>query len=217
MLVLIHGFGTQIEQWKFRKPLDEKRGFLAFSEDIEQGKAVVFTWGIQQEFDFVEVINPLTFLDVYKKEKEMSESKKMLNELTNFLETYQPDTVVCHSMGAFLLWNVVDSGNLPPCVKTVILVQADVQTNRELPQHEKAVIEDGNRKWYNIYCQWDNALLSSFAVNQALPTGLVGAQNKYITNIFYALEKGPNFHEEILKQEKFRDLVYRLRNNERID
>ena len=208
--LLIHGFGTKINYdlgfYQYRPTED----FLAWEKDIEFGNAKIFSWGIRQDKNWKNIANVAQYLDLYIREKSLAQNKYMLIELDKVIKETQPEIIVCHSMGAFLLENYCSSFELPEYAKKIVFSQADI---RSIPNLEKQLVLNQSLKLHNYYCGWDPALISSLAVNLSRPDGLYAIQIKKelmsrIKNIFYPLGlSGTNLHIDAINSPKFKKLI----------
>ncbi len=208
--LLIHGFGTKVNYdlgfWKYPPTED----FDAWSKEIEFGNAKIFSWGIRQEKSWKNILNPMPYLDLYRREQSLAMNKYMIEELHKTMTETQPEIIVCHSMGSFLLENYCGLFDLPSSLQKIVFSQADI---RKIPNIEKQLKNNPNLKLQNYYCGWDNALLSSFLINLSRPAGLYGLRitkgfEKQIQNIFYSLGNlHKNCHIDAINSPKFKKLI----------
>ena len=79
--LLIHGFGTKVNYNTpfFKYPPNED--FKAWEKEIKEEKAKIFSWGINVEFGYKQIFNPLDYLSIYKREKSLAQNKYMLEKL----------------------------------------------------------------------------------------------------------------------------------------
>jgi hypothetical protein len=208
--LLIHGFGTKVnyDLGFYKYPPTED--FLAWKEDIGLGNAKIFSWGIRQEKNWRNVLSPLPYLELYKREKSLVKNKYLLLELHKAIEETNPEIIVCHSMGCFLLENYCGLHNLPKSVQKIVFSQGDIV---RIPNLEKQLGQNPKLKLENYYCGWDQALLTSVSVNLYKPAGLFGIRiNKelgnQIQNIFWPLGNlHKNCHVDAINSIKFKEKV----------
>ena len=139
--LLIHGFGTKVnyDLGFFQYPPTED--FLAWKDLIKSGEAKIFSWGIRQSKTFKNVLNPLPYLQLYKAELKLANNKYMLEELNKTIVATQPEIIVCHSMGSYLLENYCGSFELPNSVTKIVFSQADI---RAIPNIQKELEKNSN-------------------------------------------------------------------------
>jgi hypothetical protein len=208
--LLIHGFGTKVNYdlgfWKYPPTED----FLAWEDEIKAGNAKIFSWGISQQKNWKNFGNPLSYLELYKREKSLAKNKYMLLELDKVIKETNPEIIVCHSMGAFLLENYCKDYELNQNLNKIVFSQADIL---RIPNIQNQLWKRDNLKLDNYYCSWDTALISSMVINKFRPAGLVGvrldneAENK-IKNIFWSLRNlHKNCHIDAINNPKFKSKI----------
>lgn len=203
-LVLIHGNSAGIK-FPMRDRQIKYGSFTVFKELIDSGEAILFGWHyINEEFDLFKTLNPFEFRRQYFTEKEYCGSEAAWLKLDRFLELQQPEKIVCHSMGCYLLLNTINVYGLPKTVKSVYLAQGDFDrefklTNADIVQR----IKSGELKIYNYHCDWDQMLALSIAANGVIPGGLTGTNEKYFTNILFPSPRKLNVHQAILDSDRF--------------
>ena len=193
-IALIHGFGAGINYSIFQKTESSNAGFVAFDDLIAKEKAKVFDWRISRNLNLVQVLSVFPILKIYWQEKAKSQSEKIQNQLKIFLESNQPKIIICHSMGAMLLFG--HNYKLPISVKKIVLIQADISSNAKIPKNLQKL------EIINYFCPWDNALLGSNFLNLNIMAGQIGL--KGATNIFFPLLlNNLNMHTFPLRSNKF--------------
>jgi hypothetical protein len=206
--LLIHGFGTKVnyDLGFYKYPPNED--FLAWKEEIKEGRAKIFSWGITQSKNWKNVLNPLSYLELYKREKSLAKNKYMLLELNKVIKETNPEIIVCHSMGCYLLENYCGSYDLPKSLQKIVFSQGDI---RKISNLEKQLESNPALKLQNYYCSWDQALISSVAVNLSRPAGLFGIRIKeslknQIQNIFWPLGNlHKNCHVDAINNIEFKN------------
>jgi hypothetical protein len=208
--LLIHGFGTKVDYdlgfWKYPPTED----FKAWEKDIESGEAAIFSWGIMQQQNWKNIANPLSYLQLYKREKSLAKNKYMLLELDKALKGANPEIIVCHSMGSSLLENYCQSFELDDNLKKIVFSQADAF---KIPNIQNQLWKKENLKLDNYYCGWDPALISSSGVNLVRPAGLFGLRvegeiRHKIKNIFWPLGNiHKNCHIDAINSSKFKSAI----------
>ena len=208
--LLIHGFGTKVNYDLAFYQYPPTEDFLAWESDIEFGNAKIFSWGIRQDKNWKNIANAAQYLELYRREKSLAQNKYMMLELDKAIKETQPEIIVCHSMGAFLLENYCETYELSGCVKKIVFSQADI---RSIPNLEKQLELNPNLKLYNYYCGWDPALNTSLVLNLSRPAGLYGIKIKkeyenQIKNIFFPLGfSSTNLHIDAINSPKFKKLI----------
>jgi Serine hydrolase len=189
--LLIHGFGVGVQYSVFAKAHNDNCGFLAFDQMLRSGQAKAFNWRISKKFNILQTLNPLNSLQHYFQERSKSKQMQYHDQLDKIMKEYQPDTVVCHSMGCLFLLNFLERNTLSKSVTEIIFSQADIDKQHVIPLNLQALFEKNEVNLINYYCFWDNALLSSSIVNFSIRSGQVGwwpkNQNGKIANKFYPL------------------------------
>lgn len=186
-IVLIHGFATGLDISIIRTARGEEAGFFGFKNLIEKGIAKPFRWDERASLSFWKSLSPLTYLTVYKRESESIHSEKTLAALDAFLRAEQPRVVVCHSMGCALLLAFLSRHGLPPSVRHVVFIQADVPRNTPLPPVE-------NVTWHNLHCPWDPTLFASSLYHRTIRAGQTGLRDPNAHNRLTPLFGGMNLH-----------------------
>ena len=202
-ILLIHGFGINIAS-PFQSPLGETKGFDCFQDQIANQTAQTFEWSIATKYTFLQSMNPSCYLKTYREEQKKAESYAIHEQLNEMIIKEQPSTIVCHSMGAYLLLNYLEHFESTNSVKDIIFTQADISTNRNL--HKLRIYDQLKRnkiKITNYYCQWDPALLSSSIYNSSLRAGLKGINEDIVCNKFFPLNKHLSAHISPLMDEDF--------------
>lgn len=182
----------------FRPPLNETGGFYAFRQQIKNNEAVSFSWGDQQELNFIQSLNPFSYLSIYKSEERMVEGVELQHRLYQFLVDQHATTVIAHSLGCRLIFETAKQFGLPPNVRRVIWVQSVMKNHDSVKEVFPELI--------NIWCPWDPTLLSAmFFINSSLRSGLVPIQDA--KNLFLPLWRLPNLHTSSQKDSRLCDLV----------
>ena len=188
-IILIHGFGIGITAPFLRRGFGESAGFAAFNEMIVGGEAAVFYWGIKKQVSPWKILNPIFWLNLYEDEKILSQATATHRQLHDFLFYEQPEIIVSHSMGCFLLNEYLKQNSLPSSVKRIFFVQSDLSRRAKL---------NTNLPIINIYCFWDSTLLLSAIYNHERRGGLLPIKGVSVKNIFTPLWRLPNPHNNIL-------------------
>ena len=169
-------------------------------------------WGIGDQdipkyFNLSEFLNPHKHLSLYKLEESKSQSKKTHDELHLELSKSLPNCVVCHSMGSQLLISYLQSHTVPDSVSYIVFVQANISSKQQLPKYLKKLLESKKIKLINLYCPWDQALMSLIFLRGFVPAGMIGLKHKQIHNIFFPLYKLPNLHTSSIRDSKLTKLL----------
>jgi hypothetical protein len=209
MEFLIHGYGVgasyNILGYKTKPAKFNHSGFIAYPD------AYVFNWFTEKNFGFLETVNLLSHYRLYKYEQKIANSKSLQARLNKELELKNPETIICHSMGCFLLLEYFRS--YKPCsnLKRVILLQGDYSSSYNLP---KSLTESKQIEIFNFYNWLDQALFQSSVLSLNLKAGQIGwkslekEKNNVIIlqqvtrkNILNKISLWPkNYHTQILKQ-----------------
>ncbi len=207
-IVIIHGYAVDMEMGVFRRRLGYDAGFAAFRSLLDSGDAVMFRWGEHMRFSSLHYINPFAHLRVYNVEKKKATSDRLQHEFSEFMNKEKPDTIVCHSMGSYLLINYINKYGLPDYVRKIVFVQGDIPAGT-LITHPDVVrrLEDRELTIYNYHCWWDITLISSILINGYIPVGVGGGRFKHITNRFFPLYRTINLHQSSMNDRKLIELI----------
>jgi hypothetical protein len=195
---LIHGYGKALD---IQEPdIPENGGFYIFDNEITQNQAYPYIWAEPVQRNFLTPYNLIAQIQLYYRERYKTEDTKEHQRLYQELESQKPKTIIAHSSGARLLVNYLVDYKLPPSVQTIIFVQADISREEldlaNLPNQAKFI---------NFWCWWDPALITSTLLNKYIPIGLCPPEPKY--SQFYPLYKLPNPHQNIWKDNKFKQII----------
>ena len=204
---LIPGYGVGAQYVNFKQPEGLNAGFGAFEELIKQNQATVFRWDISRHFSWLEFLNPMTHLELYKMEKSKSQSKNTHDQLQLELFAAMPSTIICHSMGSQLFISYLQSHKLPDSVIQIVFVQANIPSNQELPDYFLQLLRSKRITLINLFCPWDQALISLIFLRFFVPAGMIGLKNNLISNIFFPLYKAPNLHTSSINDPKLIKLI----------
>lgn len=200
-MVLVHGFGIGITAPFFRPGFGNHAGFAAFKKLIACGEAVVFSWGIKKPVGLWQILNPFFWRGIYEKEKILSQVVTTHQQFCEFLFHEQPEIIVAHSMGCYLLNEYLNKNFLPPSVKKIVFVQADLSNKIKL---------NFSLPILNLYCPWDPTLWLSVLYNRAWRGGLSPINNSLVKNVFLPLWRLPNLHNGILRTRHLKKIVLDL-------
>jgi uncharacterized alpha/beta hydrolase family protein len=211
-ILYIHGYGTETlhqfrpKQWS-EKEICSTIFELKKERDLE---LKFFHWGWSLKLSKWQAFNPLQYLKLYLTEQRMAKSKGLLNRLHKMIQTYQPEIIICHSMGSFILMNYLTKYEKPLSVKKIVTMQADFPRYFEIPQSVEQDIDTKKLKFYNIYCPWDELLPLSMVINFKLPSGMFGVANKRVKNILFPLYDNWDFHNSILNSRRAAEFLKKL-------
>lgn len=194
---LIHGYGKALDLFDSR--ISANGGFYIFDEEITRKEAYPYIWAIAVDRKRLSHLNPFAQLQLYYEERKKASAKEELKKLYDSLEKNQPKIIIAHSTGARLIMNYLDQYSFPRSVQRLIFVQADISEF----EWQKAALPPKIRL-HNFWCWWDQALVSSMILNRYLPMGLY-SQKPY--SQFYPLRMLPNPHQDIWRDEKFKEII----------
>jgi hypothetical protein len=200
--LLIHGYGIGL-QYSFLKSAEgENAGFGAFDDLIEAGEAKVFRWEMSRKLNFWETINVKTSIKQYNDEMLKIENQEVYDSLQKELTLTQPEAIVCHSAGGFLLLRYLTNHILPSSVKKIVFIQSNIPQDMVFPDYLQKKLQQKEIKLINLYCYWDQALWSLVIIGRQISIGLLGSNNTYVKNIFFPLYKGVNLHTSSINDTK---------------
>lgn len=216
-ILLIHGFGTSVKneimsltsKGFLGKNLDY-REFTAFNHLVKEGNALVFRWNDQflatkiKDFTSIE-----KYIDLYRREKSKAVAESTQDSLRKMIDDNNPEIIVCHSMGCFLLLNYLEKNKLNKSVRKIFLVQGDFSRKHQIENKDILKgIEENNLRIINVYCPWDTTLMVSPFVNRlTLPAGLSRMRNPYIVDVLFPLSNNLNLHNSSIKSRDLLDFV----------
>lgn len=186
-IALIHGFATGLNLSVIRTARGREAGFFGFKGLIEKGVAKPFRWDAIENVSFWKALSPLTYLTVYRREREMVQSEETHAALDAFLRDERPSVIVCHSMGCALLLSFLSRHTLPSSVRHVVFVQADIPRDTPLPAAPSVT-------WHNLHCPWDPTLFASALYHRSVRAGQTGLRDRRARNRLTPLYGGWNLH-----------------------
>lgn len=209
--VLIHGYATGLEVLPIRERLGEDAGFLAFREQIARGETRVFRWSVSRRVPLHEAASAQPYHSLYEEERARTKDPSIHAELDQYLQTHQPKTIVCHSLGCVLFWDYLEKGRLPISLKNVVFVQADLPARpKPLPTDIVPLFSSGAIGLHNLSCPWDPTLLLSSAVHHQLRAGLIGLRVPHAQNRRFPLWRPWNLHTSSIRDPKLIEWIARL-------
>lgn len=209
--LLIHGYGIGASYLNFHQAEGISAGFGSFDKLIYQKKVVVFRWDIQRYFGYKTFFNPLNHLALYSEERAKAQSPETHEHLLQIIEKYQPKTIICHSMGALLIISFLKNNLLSKCVQNIVLIQGDIPSDASIPQNIQTLIRDKKLNIINLYCPWDQALLTTLPLHFKFKIGLIRYKNPLVQNIFFPLYKRVNLHTSSINDKNLIKLIEKLK------
>jgi pimeloyl-ACP methyl ester carboxylesterase len=200
-LILIHGYAVRLTSPVVRRGFGETVGFRAFSEELSTAAAAVFRWGISKEVPWTALLDPVAQYRFYRDELAAALSADTQSRLKEFLEREQPTVIVVHSMGATLLHAYAQAHGLPPSVRHVVMVQADLPWDTDLGVFPAVC---------NLYCPWDPTLLASSLLSWRRRAGLGPVPGNNVTNLLLPAYRLPNLHTSAVRDGRLREIVRQL-------
>lgn len=192
-ILFIPGFATKLTSPIIRTGQGTLTGCGIFSELIKTGKASLFDWGIQEHVCFLKLINPFFILRLYKSEQHLATDFSTTSRLQLQILTQQPSVIICHSMGSVILLALINNHALPECVKRIVFIQSDTDSNSQLPPDILI---------FNLYCPWDPSLILSSLFARKWKQGLRPRRQPNVKNIFFPLWKPINLHTSSIRDRK---------------
>jgi len=223
-ILLIHGSTCGVKYSFFRgKKLNGS--FDAYDDLLDKNNSLdkenkvksltnvrLFKWAYSnQDLDFWQAINPYWLLKVYYDEKKYIKTAEAITKLETKIYDYNPDTIICHSMGCEYLFGFLEQKNLPNSVTKIYLLQSDANRNLELKNTDLVnKINNKTLEIYNYFCFYDQALWFSVFANWQIPAGLFGSASKYLNNKKWFLGGSVDLHTSIISKPKFRQKVLKI-------
>lgn len=200
-IVLLHGFAVHLTAPVVRPPFGPSASMSAFDNLVSTGEARVFPWGIERKVSPVELLRPSVIQKLYKEELDLIHTDELQTNLKLFLEQEQPETIVCHSMGCELLQLHLENFNLPPSVKSIVVIQSDLPIGTSfrtsVPIH-------------HLYCPWDPTLILSSVTNKSIRAGLLTHKQSNAKNVLFPLVRLSNLHTSSIRDKKLLDFINSL-------
>lgn len=188
-MILVHGYGLALERDHQTIPINGN--FLAFDPEIREKKAYPFLWSLpypRQDWTPYDLLEQQTLYDY---ERQYIREKRLQERLKRCLWYYQPRMIIAHSLGGYLVRNVVNNFPIPQSLETIALLQADIPQSIPLPYLPQV-------QWMNFWCWWDVPLSASQVINKEPSIGLVGSNQWHVTNIFQAIQTHAEGHKRLL-------------------
>jgi len=210
--VLIHGYAIDLTVPSVRDPRGQDAGFQAFAEEIVDGSAAAFRWSLAREVPLPQAADARHYRSLYEDERARTQDPEIHRALAEFLRAEQPERIVCHSMGCVLLWEYLRrSGALPPSVRHVVFVQADLPRSPEaLPEETVRAFTGGTARLHNLSCCWDPTLLLSSVLHREVRAGIAGLRVPYAHNEVFPLWRPWNLHTSSIRDPQLRNWVAAL-------
>lgn len=200
-IALIHGYAVNLTSPLVRPGFGVTAGFSAFADDVRDGTASVFRWGIEQKVPWHALLDPARQYRFYRAELSVALSEETQRRFGAFLAHERPEAIVTHSMGARLLYAYASANGLPPFVQDVVMAQSDLPAETDLSPFPRT---------HNVYCPWDPTLLLSSALSGRARAGLVPVRGANVTNVLLPAWRPPNLHMSALQDSALRALVHGL-------
>jgi len=195
--LLLHGYATKLHASIFRKPLPDHEGFAGLQNEIARDEIAVFRWGIDRSLSFAQSLNPFSYLTLYRDEERLTESHDLQQKLFETIASSKTERVICHSMGCRLLLNTINTIGLPVSVKSIIFLQADIDSHAEL------LLPTSYRLVQNYFCFWDPSLIASSILHRNFRIGMQSWKYPGVNNHFFPLLRPMNLHMSPLRDRKF--------------
>lgn len=198
MQLLIHGFGTYADYGKFGAHTDPiNSGFVAWHQEIINGKATVFNWGITKQFHGAIYFRINSHLDFYREEVALCSDLIILSQLHNLILDIAPSEIICHSTGAQLFLEYCEIYEPNKSIKKITFLQSNISAHKSLPTNLRTPLENHSIILENTYCWYDQTLIVAAIIDREQKAGLVGWKNKLVTN--RAVKLSPkNPHQTVL-------------------
>lgn len=201
-IVLVHGYGAGLSPSKDSFSLD--LGFKGFQAGLISREVAMFTWYQQESHSLLSFLNPQFHYQTYRKEKIAAQSSEVLHKFKSFIEKEKPETIVCHSLGAYLFLNYMRKFAEISSIKKVVFVQADIPDDTKMPVNPNSI------KFVNAFCFWDPALLVSKILHHYTPAGLTGWRESTVTNKLIPLFGHWHLHISSIARAQFAQFVASL-------
>lgn len=210
-VLFIHGTSISNSYSIFRGS-DLKYGFFYGARNyIDSGEGKLFVWSpVAAKYSFLQSLFVYHPTENYAYERGYIQTDEAIERLENFLEGENFEVVITHSLGSYFLINYINKKGLPLGVTRIYTLASDAPRNLEISNQEVVQrFKAKNLIWENYHCFYDQALLGSVLANRKIPSGLLGTNSKFATNIYrpLGLKTFPNLHQEIVND---RDLIRKL-------
>lgn len=126
---------------------------------------------------------------LYRKEQKLIKNNKLLKDIYEKICKNKYSIIVAHSMGAKLIYNVIEKYWLPPNLKKIITIQSDLERSYFITN--KKVIKQINTKKFeriNYYNPIDFHLMIGTLLNLKLKNWLFWSKDPNMKNIFYKIK-----------------------------
>ncbi len=204
----IHGFCSEVAVLLLGINTQAGSEFRLFTE-ANKKDTYVFKWAVSARLSWLQICNPWSYVHLYQMERKKAASAELLDRLHAEIMLTQPNTVFAHSMGCFVWISYIEKYGIPPFVKRILFVQADIDV--VLPPLVEQELESQRLQIENYYCFWDQALLCSLLLHRSRRAGLTGIISQHVANKFYPLVKLWNLHTASLRESSFYTTICELK------
>ena len=181
--LLIHGYGVGLEGL-FNPSFGNTGGFLAFGGEIDSGRAVVFSWYEKViKLGGFQSLNLLQYVRLYFYERRVVADLSFYKKLSGRIAGAEVDTLIGHSLGAEIIYNLVCKHGLPKKIKRVVLVQADLPKDRQKELFE--VCCELGVELFHVYNPFDYTLWLGSLAHLSLRTGVYKTRFAHGSGVFY--------------------------------
>lgn len=200
--IFIHGYAHGIECF-FRKRNTEIADFLTFSDHIRSGQGKLFYWAKQLNLSHLHALNVWRYVQLYWQERALANDPSTHLQLHEVLEREQPEQIICHSMGCYLLAKYRQNYPLPRSVKSVIFLQADCDETELL----FSGLLSNSLTMINVFRHFDSSLLLSSFIHRSKRLGLKKLRHQHVQNIYFPSFKRLNPHTALLYDESLKKIL----------
>jgi hypothetical protein len=198
-IILVHGYGMALDLDEPEIP--DNGSFSAFDPEINAGKALPFVWAETMPRGAFTPYNASAQYTLYRREKASIFGSVLQHKLEDAIAESQPRVIIAHSLGCYLVRNLLVHCTIPESLTYVVFLQADIPRSVPIP-HITGL------DMVNFWCWWDTSLLSSVVVNQRIPIGLTGSTDPYVRNVFVPIDKHIRGHARLLANRAYKRRIY---------
>lgn len=202
-ILLIHGYGVGLEARPFSFAKDEYHGFNAWKDEVDKGEAEVFSWKTDLEINGVQLFNLYNYLRLYRSEQVFAAEDMLHAQLSLFIKKNKPSTIICHSMGCYVMAKYLEKNTLPNTVVRVVFIQADLDANWQKPQ-------ESNAEFVVIQGRFDTSLLASVVLNKKLRLGQRFFSTQTKLKVVYWNHWYWNNHHHLLCDKRLRNHIMNI-------
>lgn len=188
----------------FPKSFGRHAGFRGIVDEINQGTASLFRWGVMDTPSWIDPISPAAYYRLYRTEESLAASQQTQSMLYQRIVDEASSTLVAHSLGCRLLLNTINTIGLPPSIKRIVFLQADFDHTASMTNADTLDrLTNRSLTLHHYHCAWDPSLAASAILHRTPRAGMLPWRQANIHNHFFPLLRPINLHTSPLRDRTF--------------